>query len=286
MTKIYYKNKTPLIEYIEKEIHCKVLKDKSLLGKLFSSKEFADLYFHQGILDEDALERIKNAKISIVNSFKVKQDILKQTNLDDSKVEVIYPALNEIYLKPKESKEKICEEFGFDKEKKIILFTAKNFKTSGAKEFLDIIKSLNYKNIQVIMAGDAKQIYTFKFQFAKYNLDEKVLLIEDYKNINLLFSAADIFILPTHGQGFATNILKAMFFKTVVFISSNSLTREIVDVFATMNSPSDPSTAFKVDALLGRNEDLKLIKNQNKKLSEEFLLQRQIEKVKFILSKI
>lgn len=286
MTKIYYKTKTALTDTLEKEFQLEVLKEKSTFGKLFSSKEFADIYIHSGALDDDSIERVLNAKAVIVNSYRSKQELIRKIDLDNAKIHVVYPCIDEEYLKPKESKEALALEFGFDKKNKIILFTAKNFKSNGAKEFCDIVASLNYKHIQVIVAGDAKQINNLKFQTSKYNFGEKLLFLEDYPNQNLLFSAADIFLLPTQMTGFASNVLKAMFFKCAVFVTSNTSSSEVVDIFATMNSPTDRSITFKVDALLGNKIEMKRNKKLNKDASENFLLSKQIKKLKDIVSNV
>lgn len=284
---IAYKNRTHLIDAFLAQENVGILKEKSLMEKLSrKSKEYAHVYFHQGSLDKDALEKIEHAKLVIVSSYASKHELLNATNIADEKIEVFYPSINDEYLKPKESKALLAEEFGFDSEKKILLFTAKNFKNNGAKEFCDIVASLNYKHKVVLIAGEAEQIKQLKFQTSRMGLKEEVIYIEDYAHPNRLFSAADIFVLPTYISGFASNVLKAMYFKTAVFVSSNSSAREVVDVFATMNSPTDGSTPFKVDALLGRKEDLKLIKKQNKKASEVFLLSVQIEKLIGLCAKI
>lgn len=283
-TIISYNKLSPLVSEFLKEDSVAVLEKESLFNKLtFSKKDYASIYFHSGSFDKLSLENIKNAKKVIVNSHMLKKDLEKVAKIKDASfVEVIYPVINYESLKSKESKEIICKEFNINNDKKIIFFTAKNLKANGVLEFCNILSSLNYKNFQGIIAGDAKQIYTLKFAISKYNFEDKLIFIEDPKDINLIFSAADIFILPTLNKGFASNIIKAMFYKTVVFVTKNNAAKEIIDIYATINEVHDATTPFKVDALLGRQNDLKLIKKQNKKLSKEFILDLQIKKLKQI----
>lgn len=285
--KIKYKNKNSLIEAFEAQESVECLKETSLITKLsFKAKEYADVYFHSGSFDKETIDDIKNAKIVITTSLKVQKEILKNSGVSEEKVKVIYPAIDENELKQKESKQIIGEQFNFDKKRKIILFTAKNFKQNGIKEFCDIIKAINYKNIQVIIAGDKNQVGPLKFQASKYGFGEEVLLIENYPDMSVLFSAADIFVLPTHINGFASNVLKAMFYKTAVFVSDNCASSEVVDVFSRLNFPNDRATPFKLDALLGNKEELKTVKRQNKKESEKYLLEHQIEKLSDFVKKI
>ena len=287
MISITYKTKTNLINELEKNEKIRVLEKQSLLKKLsFSKKEYADIYFHTGALDELSILNIKNAKKIIVNSQKLKIDILKKVDILDSKIEIIYPSIKLNYQKPKVIKDKLCKEYDIDSTPKIIYFTAKNLKTSGVKDFFDIIVSLNSMNKQIIISSDKNQITSLKFLISKYNFGGEVLLLEDYKNENELFLAADIFILPTTSKSFANNILKAMYCKCAVFTTSTNHASELIDVFASMAKPSDPATSFKVDALLSRSDDLKCIQKANRKIAKKYELQKNLDKLNTIIDNI
>lgn len=126
-----------------------------------------------------------------------------------------------------------------------------------------------------------------QFQLPKYqNLQDKIILLENYKNIDDLFLASDIFLLPTYNKTFSSNILKAMYCKCVVFLSIDNDAKEVVDVFASMDSPTDPSIAFKIDAVLLDKNELKKIKKENKKLAKEFELEANLNKMNFILENV
>jgi len=284
---IAYKIKTNLLKELEKEERIVILEKQSLLKKLsFSKKEYADIYFHSGTLDDISISNIKNSKKTIVNSKQLKNNILLKIDILDEKIVVVYPSLKLNYQKPKKIKEKICKEFDIDSTPKIIYFTAKNLKTSGVKEFFDIIVSLNSMNKQIIISSDKTQITSLKFLISKYNFGDEVLLLEDYKNENELFLAADIFILPTYNKSFASNVLKAMYCKCAVFTTSTNHASELIDVFATMENPSDPNSSFKVDALLSRNDDLKYIQKANRKKAKKYELLKNLNKLNSILDNI
>ncbi len=284
---IYYKLNNVLIEKLLKDENVSLYKKQSIFQKLaFKAKIYPDVYFHNGPLDEEAIEMIENAKKTIANSYTMKIEIIKTCKITNDKVEVIYPTITSTYLKPKDSKEILSQEFEFDKKNKIILFHSKNLLKNGVLEFLDILASLSSDNYTAIIAGSKNQIYSLKFKFTKYNLDDKVIFIEDYKNIDLLYSAADIFILPTYVKAFSSNVLKAMFFKTAVFVSANSASKEVIDIFSTMDSPRDRSMQFKVEALLLNKDELKGIKKANKESSSEFLFDVQFRRLKEIVFNI
>ena len=286
-TTIFYKTQNILIEKLEKQSNIEVLKERNFFAKIFSAKKIPDIYFHSGSLDDDSKENILNSKITIVNSFAAMNEIIARTKISHEKIRVIYPSIEVEYKDPKEIKVKICEELQIDNESKIIFFTAKNIKSSGVKEFLDICSSLNYQNFKVIIAGNNKQIYNLRFQIPKYpNLENRLILLEDYKNIDELFLAADIFILPTYNKSFSSNILKAMFCECVVFVTIENDVREVVDVFASMDSSTDPSIAFKIDAILLSEQDFNQIKKQNRELALEFTLENNLVKINHIIENV
>lgn len=284
MFSINYKAKTPLIDKLLEQENFQELKKASLFSKVLGKKEFADIYFHSGSFDKEAIENIKNAKKVFVNSQTAHHELLKNLQENIEKVEVLYPSIDIEYKKPKEIKEEFCQEQNLDSKKKIIFFTGKNLKSSGVKEFISIVLQLASNNFIAIIEGDKKQITSLKFQLSKINIEGKILLLEEYKNRDDLFLVSDIFILPTHSKSFASNILKAMFCKCAVFVTATNPAKELVDVFSMMESPDDRSMQFKVNALLENKNDLKLIKKQNRKIAQEYTLAKALERVNRVIT--
>ena len=286
-TTISYKTTNLLIEELKKQPNIQVLKEKGFFSLLFSKNTFPDIYFHSGNLDEKSIENIKNSKITVTNSFASMNEIIAKTKVFHEKIKVIYPSINIEYKKTEEIKEKLCEELQIDLNNKLIFFTAKNFKSSGVKEFLDICSSITYSDFKIIIAGEQKQIANLNFQLPKYSkLQDRIILLENYSKIDDLFLASDIFILPTYNKSFSTNIIKAMYCESVVFLSLENDAKEIVDVFASMDSPTDPSTAFKIDAILSNENDLEMIKKQNREIALEFTLESNLKKINHIIENV
>ncbi|PUE65644.1 glycosyltransferase [Arcobacter lacus] len=276
---ISYKTTNVLINELKKQENIEVIKNKNFLKKLFSKKRYADVYFHTGSLDEKTILNIKNSKITIVNSFSTKNNILEELKISSEKIEVIYPSININIENENKIKIDFYKKFNIDFDTKLIFFTAKNFKTSGIKEFLDICSNLNYSNFKIIIAGDKRQIGSLQFSLPKYKkLEEKIILIDDYKNFDELFLVSDIFLLPTHNKSFATNILKAMFCECVVFLSVKNDAKEVIDVFASMSSPTDSTIAFKIDAILSDEKELKNIKKQNYEIAKECSIENNLNR--------
>ena len=286
-TTIAFKTTNILIEDLKKRENIKILKEKVFLASLFGKNVFPDIYFHSGSLNEKSIENIKNSKLTIVNSFALKNEIVKELKVANEKIEVIYPSINVQKQDSQELKKNFCEKYSIETQTKIIFFTAKNFKTSGIKEVFDICSSLNYDDFKIVIAGEKNQISTTNFLLPKYkSLQSKIILLENYKDLNELFYISDIFLLPTHNKNFSTNILKAMYCKCAVFLTMNNHAKEIMDVFSTMSSPSDSSTIFKIDALLLDNNELEKIKNENHQKAIESTLEANLEKINYFIENV
>lgn len=287
-TTVYYKISNTLINNLKHRKDIKILKKPSFLTKLFSKKRYPDIYFHSGELDENSIEFIKNSKFVVTNSFSNLNLILAKTKISHEKIKVIYPSVDIKYQKPKELKEKYKDRFSLTENTKIIFFTAKNFKTSGVKEFLQIVSNLSFIDFKVIIAGAKQQLAALEFTLPKYSkLEPKIILLDESKEkLDELYLISDVFLLPSYNKNIASSVIKAMFCKCVVFSTMNNDAKEIIDVYATMENPNDPSTAFKIDAILFDENELKKIKKQNRNIALEMSLDKNIEKFNDILTKI
>ena len=287
-TTVYYKISNTLINNLKHRDDIKILKKPSFLTKLFSKKRYPDIYFHSGELDENSIEFIKNSKFVVTNSFSNLNLILSKTKISHEKIKVIYPSVDIKYQKPKELKEKYKDRFSLTENTKIIFFTAKNFKTSGVKEFLQIVSNLSFIDFKVIIAGTKQQLAALEFTLPKYSkLEPKIILLDESKEkLDELYLISDVFLLPSYNKNIASSAIKAMFCKCVVFSTMNNDAKEILDVYATMENPKDPSTAFKIDAILFDENELKKIKKQNRNIALEMSLDKNIEKFNDILTKI
>ena len=256
--------------------------DRSVVTKHLSN------IFKEGELDENSIEFIKNSKFVVTNSFSNLNLILAKTKISHEKIKVIYPSVDIKYQKPKELKEKYKDRFSLTENTKIIFFTAKNFKTSGVKEFLQIVSNLSFIDFKVIIAGAKQQLAALEFTLPKYSkLEPKIILLDESKEkLDELYLISDVFLLPSYNKNIASSVIKAMFCKSVVFSTMNNDAKEIIDVYATMEQPSDPSTPFKIDAILFDEKEMNSIKKQNREIAIEMSLDKNIEKFNDILLNI
>ena len=276
-----YKPNFLLPKFIKKYKLDNEIKKENKLTISFKPVSNLDIYLHRGKLDNDTLKAIKTAKQVVVNSYTQKSLIEKRLGRQDN-INILYPFVDAQKKDRKALKQKIFKDVDISNpDEHIILFTAKNFKSNGIKEFMDIIASLKQRNFVAFIVGDKDQIEKSKFIIDKYQEHlQHIYFIElrqkDY-TLDDLFAISDIFILPTQRTIFSINTLKAMAYKNIVMIPSSNGASEIVDAFAIMESPTDTMVGFKIDAVLLRKKDLKLIKKTNKEMAKNYTKKRYLE---------
>jgi hypothetical protein len=231
-----------------------------------------DVYIHNGNnLTQDDKEAINSAKKVIVDN-KLVLNSIKEFNQSVS-IDIIYPYFLPKTIDKKQVKKQIYDNLGISTKSSSILFYANSFKAGGLNHFVNIINSLSYKDFILFIAGEQSEIDKYKFTLSKISKDIQLYTIptdnELYK-IDNIFAISDIYILPTTTKKFALNILKALAYKSAVFVSRNNSASEIVDTFAILEGSDDATSIFRIEALLQRKDDLKAIKKFNYKLSKQY----------------
>ncbi|MEA3289258.1 MAG: glycosyltransferase [Campylobacterota bacterium] len=285
---IAIKNKTKLTKYLEENYDVTYYAKPSLLSKIFSkNNQDPDIYFHQGSINSKSLPMMEKSKRVIVSTNGMKNEITdKFPQIDGKKIDILYPYVTNNIEYDEDIKKSFREKYKIDDDTKIIYFTAKDLSASGVKKFLKIISEIEEKNFKVLIDADKKQLDQLKMLINRLKIDYQIILLEDHKNKDELFIASDIFILPTKQKVYSPNILKAMYFKNAVFVPTSNYGSEIIDTFSIMNSPDDPSTAFKVGALLANNEELVQIQNLNNNMSNSFSFASRLDIVKSIIESV
>ncbi|MEA3512131.1 MAG: glycosyltransferase [Campylobacterota bacterium] len=283
--KIAINQKTKLILKLEEHHKIEYYKESSFLQRLLNKDEnIPDIYFHKGMLDKKSIDLIKKSKIVIVNAPEVKENILnKIDDISQDKIEVIYPYVNKNIAYNKEIKKDFKNRYDIEKKDKIILFTSKNLAKNGIKKFLEIVSGVSENNFIVIIESTYKEIEPLRLQMNRSKLNFTYMFLEDYKDKDELFIASDILIIPTKQKYFASNVLKAMYYKSAVFISDSNYAANILDTFSTIQGENDRSTQYKIDSLLLNKSELKYIQNTNYDMSLDYTLEKSFEKLEDII---
>ena len=164
------------------------------------------------IFDKNAENTVKTKKYLIENASRIiaisentKKDILEFTNVDESKIDIVY------HGKPFESLEK-TENVGYLPEK-YILFVGQRSKYKNFVSFLIAISEILLKdeNLYLICAGGFNFSRTEKEIINSLNLIKKVIYtgIENENKLIALYKNAVCFIFPSLYEGFGFPILES-----------------------------------------------------------------------------
>jgi len=282
---IAIKNKTKVVKELESFYNVEYYKEQGFWEKLtLKDKKYPDIYFHQGVINNIALDFVENSKITIVNSEYLKQTILeKKSYLNEDKINIVYPYINDTIKYDKEIKKTFRDRYKIDKEDKIIYFSGNDLKLSGLEQFLQIASSLENRNFKIIIDTDTTQFKMLKNKILKYKLDKQSITFENYDCKEHLFICSDIFILPTKQKLFVPNVLKAMYYKNAVFVERNNTSSELIDSFSMILGSDDRSVLFKIEALLSNKKELKKIQKENYEVVKNMTFDNYISTIKRII---
>ena len=208
------------------------------------------------------LERqcLLNSKLILANSMMVKKDILRHYSLPEGKIKVIYNGvdLERFYPMSAEEKARSKSSLGI-KGDKAILFVGADFKRKGLATLLNAFSLLDIGDKKLIVAGKKAMPQYFKMA-KKLRIDKNVVFCGPVKEIEKLYAAADLFVLPTIYDPFSNAALEAMAAGIPVITTSSNGASEIisngVDGFV-INNPLDANAfAGKISIALVQAEDM------------------------------
>lgn len=283
---IAIKNKTNLTLQLEKKYDVTYHEKPNFLSKLLLKKKTnPDICFHKGFLSSEAVALIESSKIVIVSSNSVKKEIInKVSNIDIEKLHVRYPYFINKIEYDKSIKKEFKRKNNIKKDSKILFFRGNDLSKNGLETVFDVISRMYKENFTLVIESGSKQIVPLKLKMEKLEVKFNYLLLEDYENVDELFIASDIFILPTQQKYFSLDVLKAMYYRNAVFLMESNHGSEIIDTFALIQTSADRSVSFKVDSLLINKDELKKIQKENQKIAQNLSLEKNIEELVHIIT--
>jgi len=284
--KIAIKNKTNLTLQLEKKYDVTYYEKPTFFSKILLKKNTnPDIYFHKGFLSSEAVGLIESAQIVIVSSNSVKKEIIdKVSNIDIEKLHVQYPYFMNKIEYDKLIKKEFKKKNNIKKDSKILFFRGRDLSKNGLDTVFDIISRMYKDNFTLIIESGSKQIMPLKLQMERSEVKFNYILLEDYENIDELFIASDILILPTQQKYFSLDVLKAMYYRNAVFLMESNHASEIIDTFSLIQSSEDRSVSFKVDSLLINKDELKKIQKENQVIAQNLSLEKNVEEIVQIIT--
>lgn len=227
-----------------------------------------------------------NAKSIITNSKMVKEEIIKTYKITPKKIHVIYNGIEFKKRNYLQSFKKLSNEFSLTENQRIILFVGSGFKRKGAEEFLRIIAKINNKNIKAFIIGKEKKMNYYKSLAEDLKIDNQVIFTGPRTDVDDFYTIGDILLFPTHYDPFSNVVLEAMNFENVVFTTSRNGAKEILDKKFIMSKPFDTEVISIIENLFSNKSDLAREKNKNKRISQQFSIDKNLIETLDVINKI
>ena len=176
--------------------------------KLDSSTEMYQI--HTPILKNQQFKKI------IANSEIMKNDLIARFDIPESKISVIYPAVDTESFKnfSLEKKHALKKSFNFSEDEYLVgLVTSGNFKKRGVDRFFKAIDLLDEKlalKTNFILVGKDKLSPYMQELLDKNKYKSRIHILPVISNVDDYFNALDIFVLPARIEEFGRVVAEAM----------------------------------------------------------------------------
>lgn len=210
---------------------------------------------------------------------------------NNKKVTVVYNAIES-------SKNDINDQLFEGKENIVIGMAGRINRWKGQKLFVDMAEQISYKhnNVKFLIAGDVYKgedhiLKDLKKYIKEKDLDDKVILLGQIKNMDAFYNSLDIFILPSiQPEPFGLVVIEAMDRKIPVIATNHGGPTEIIDneINGYLVDFLDAKEMSEKVSMLIENEKLRkeIGDNAKKKRDEVFTLDTYVNKISEVINSI
>ncbi len=174
------------------------------------------------------LKTIKMAKRIITISNLDKKLVTKYYNIDPQKIKVIYNGVDQQLFNPKVKifRNEIRQKLGIDLDITCYLFPSMDFKRKGLDVLLNALSHITFP-FMLLVAGNGP-IKKYKHRAKELGILDKILFLGRYKDIDKLYGACDLMVLPTTYDPFGNVHLEALACGVPVITTAQAGGSEIV----------------------------------------------------------
>lgn len=134
-----------------------------------------------------------------------------------------------IYSAPKPPDKNIRESFKIDSNQKIVLFVGLHNKRKGIDLIIKTASLLKNENIIFVLIGDGPKRLSSIEQVSKLGLSKIFLFTGNRLDVHNFYNQADLFFLPSRGEGLAGVLMEAMIHQVPIVTSNIAGTRDLVN---------------------------------------------------------
>ncbi len=251
----------------------------NIFDKIYLRSRFKDL-----ILIHLEKRVCNTSPIIISNSKMIKKSLIRNYNIQDSKIKVIYNGvdLNKFHPRNKEFFYKeIRDKYNISLNEFLILFVGSGFRRKGLKYLLKGICILKDKPIKLLIVGQGRRKPYLKI-IEKLNIYNKVIFAGTTKEIEKFYASADMLVLPSLYDAFSNVCLEAMASGIPVITSNKNGASEVVsqvDKGFILENPTDSFEIANKIEILFNSQFYKETKELSRNIAEKFPVEASFEKI-------
>ena len=177
---------------------------------------------HRQILElEQSLFGRAGAKKVIANSKLVKNEIVRKFGYSSADITLIYNGLPPVELKAESrSRLEVRREFEIGDEEIAVLFAGSGWERKGLNYALEAVRPITKGNIRLLVAGSGTK---------PANIPKNVRFLGSVADMRPVYSASDLFLLPTIYDPFSNACLEALTFGIPVITTASNGFAEIIE---------------------------------------------------------
>lgn len=220
---------------------------------------------HRGAYNLVLLNAVKRAQRIIAVSGSTKNEVMEHFGIRDEKIEVVYEGINSAYkvMDREEAYGKIVSRFGITKPYILYVGVWRRYKNlpTLARVFDHLVEK--GFDLELVLAGEPDPFYPeIREQVTgiKNNSRVKALGRVSDEDLNFLYNASQLFVLPSLAEGFGLTALEAAACGVPIAASDIPTLREVLGQGAEYFDPMNEENMYDVLAYLNdnpkRREDL------------------------------
>lgn len=222
---------------------------------------------------------IKSADRIICASF----DYIRESNIKDifekfreKFVEISFGVDLDIF-QPRRKDVGLVRKYNLGQDDKLILFVGgldKAHYFKGVDYLIKAVKSLDKKNIKLLIIGKGELVEKYKFLAQSLDIEKQIIFEDetDYENLAKFYNLADLFVLPSidRSEAFGLVLLEAMACAKPVIASNLPGVRSVVGSSGLVAEPKDTkSLVEKIKNLLDNKNKAEQLGRSGRRRTEE-----------------
>lgn len=167
----------------------------------------------------------------VANSNMVKGQIIKHYAIPETKITVIYNGVDLTRFNPENRtgwREDARKELAISQDTKVLLFVGSGFERKGLKSLIDAGSLIRNKDLKIIIAGRG-DVNKYRSLSEKYGIAGKIIFTGTHREIEKIYAAADLFVLPTLYDPFSNATLEAMAAGLPAITTRNNGVAELIE---------------------------------------------------------